>query len=105
MVSALDKAKRALVPLMQKLAAKYGCAVGVGRDSSDKDVTSAFRKLSRQVHPDKQGGNTADQQQLTVALDAWQEERSQAPGSGGSRKPRDAAASGWGRSLGSATQS
>ena len=32
MVSALDKAKRALVSLLKKLAAKYGCAVEVDRD-------------------------------------------------------------------------
>ncbi len=31
--------------------------LGVARDSSDRDITSAFRKLARQYHPDVNGGD------------------------------------------------
>ena len=61
MVSVLDRAKRALVALLRKLAVLHNVALNVQRDSSDADVSSAYRKLSRKVHPDRRGGNTDDQ--------------------------------------------
>ena len=92
-VGTLQKAKRALVSLLKVLAAAYNCVVDVSRESSDKDVTVAFRKLSRRVHPDK-GGCTADQQRLNAAYADWQRESRNAPGRGGCRKPSSQAAHG-----------
>ena len=46
MVSLIDRTKRALVSLFKTLAGIYGVAVNVTRDSADKDVSSAYRKLS-----------------------------------------------------------
>ncbi len=72
MVSAIDRAKRALVTLLKALAASYGVVLQLARDSADRDVRSAYRKVSRKVHPDH-GGSVADQTQLNAAHDAWQE--------------------------------
>ena len=81
MVSALDKLKRALVTLLKTLATAYGLTVTLTRESPDKDVTAAYRKVSRRVHPDKRGGNGADQQRLNAAYQAWQDGVRRAPGS------------------------
>ena len=72
MVSALDKAKRALVSLLRLLAAARNFVMTVDRNSSDKDVASAFRKLSAKVHPDKAGGNASEQKRLNSACAVWQ---------------------------------
>ena len=66
MVSSADLAKRALVTLIKLLATAYRCVLDVTRDSSDQEVTSAYRKLSKKVHPDK-GGLEADQKRLNNA--------------------------------------
>ena len=92
MVSALDKAKRALVSLLRILAAARNFAMRVDRNSSDKDVASAFRKLSAKVHPDKPGGNASEQKRLNAAYAVWQKELQKAPGSGGPRKASPASA-------------
>ena len=42
----------------------------VRRESADKDVSKAFRKVSLKVHPDK-GGNLGDFQKLSAANDTW----------------------------------
>ena len=60
MVSALDRCKRALVVLIRTLSGLYGCSVTVTQDSSDASVRTAYRKLSKKVHPDR-GGSAADQ--------------------------------------------
>ena len=83
MVSALDKAKRALVVLVRALALTYKCAVLVGRDSPDKDVEAAHRKLSRHLQPGQ--GSAEDQQRLRAAHEAWEAQRRGAPGRGGKR--------------------
>ena len=44
----------------------------VRRESADKDVSKAFRKVSLKVHPDK-GGNLGDFQKLSVANDTWKD--------------------------------
>ena len=41
MVSAIDVAKRALVSLLKTLCGVYGIALGVSRNSPDKDVCHA----------------------------------------------------------------
>ena len=53
MVTAVDQDKRALVSLLQLLAAAYRCVLEVTRDSSDQEVKTAYRKLSKKTHPDK----------------------------------------------------
>ena len=53
MPSAVDIAKRSLVTLLKELAAKYRVTLDVNRESSDEDVTKAYRKVCLQVHPDK----------------------------------------------------
>ena len=53
MVSAIDRAKRALVVLLKHLATVYGVTVSVTRDSADKDIRRAYRQVSRRAHPDR----------------------------------------------------
>ena len=55
MVSALDRAKRALVVVLRSLASTYRCSVNVTRDSSDAEVRKAYRAISRRTHPDRGG--------------------------------------------------
>ena len=69
-----QKAKRALVSLLLFLARQYGVHIDVTRDSSDKSVETACRKVARRVHPDK-GGDLADMQRLQAARDEWQNSR------------------------------
>ena len=40
MVSAVDRAKRALVTLLKLLATAYGCVADVTRDSADLEIKS-----------------------------------------------------------------
>ena len=49
MVSASDWAKRVLVTLLKTLAATYGCVLGLTRESGDKDVQKAFKKVLGKV--------------------------------------------------------
>ena len=84
MVSAVDRAKRALVTLLRLLATAYGFVADVTRESSDLEIKSAYRKLSRKVHPDK-GGLVADQTRLNCAYEGWQNEVKRAPGRGKAR--------------------
>ena len=57
MVSVVDQAKRALVVLIRSLALAYKFPIDVKRDSPEQDVSTAYRRLSRKVHPDH-GGKT-----------------------------------------------
>ena len=70
MPSAVDLAKRELVKVLRELAEKYGVVLTLTRDSANKDVEKAFRKVSRRVHPDK-GGLLADFQKLSATNDTW----------------------------------
>lgn len=81
MVSAIDLAKRALVTLMKTLAAAYCVTLHITRDSSDEDVRSAYRKVSRKAHPDH-GGRVEDQTALNNANDAWEQAKREAKGRG-----------------------
>ena len=67
MVGALEKLKRALVALTMSLARAYNCPVEISRRSPDADVRSAYRRLSRHVHPDRPGGNADDRKRLNEA--------------------------------------
>ena len=71
MPSAIDLAKRALVGILRTLAASYGVALSLKRDATDPEVSGAYQKVSRRVHPDR-GGNTEDQAALNNAHDAWE---------------------------------
>ena len=82
MVSATDKAKRVLVSLLKTLAAAYSVTLKLTRESSDAEVRTAFRKVSRKVHPD-QGGSVADQTALNSARDVWETALKEAAGKHG----------------------
>ena len=69
-LSATLAAKRALVKLLRTLAVPYGVGLDITRDSSDADVTRAFKKVAAKAHPDK-GGKLQDSQQLHATRDAW----------------------------------
>ena len=70
-VSASNLAKRAFVTLLLALARQYAIpALPITRDSPDKAVLDAFRKVARKVHPDK-GGSKSDAQKFNAAQEAW----------------------------------
>ena len=58
------------------------------RESSDADVRTAFRKVSRRAHPD-QGGSEADQTALNSARDVWQDAQTEAAGKHGGNHGMD----------------
>ena len=53
--SLLLRAKRAFVSVLLKLAVDYGVAADVNRESDDKAISQAYRRVVRKVHPDKGG--------------------------------------------------
>ena len=55
MVSSIDRAKRALVALLKRLAVVYLVELNLTRDSADAAVRTGHRKLSRKSHPDHGG--------------------------------------------------
>ena len=65
MVSASDRAKRALVTLIKTLAGVYAVGINLTRDCKDDEVRKAYRKLSLKVHPDH-GGRVEDTVKQTV---------------------------------------
>ena len=85
MPSDIDIAKRELVKVLNQLAAKYKISLTVNRESLDKDVQKAFRKVSLKVHPDK-GGAQADFQKLSATNDAWQDLLKKKTGAGRPQK-------------------
>ena len=72
MVSAVDRAKRALITLLKSTSVVYGTCLDVTRDSPNAAVGRAYRKLSKKTHPDH-GGNAEHQKALNVAHDEWEE--------------------------------
>jgi len=50
--------------------ALYGVAADVNRESDDKAISQAYRRVVRKVHPDK-GGSKKKFQTLQVAKEAW----------------------------------
>lgn len=63
-------AKRSLVRVLISLATVYHIGLNITRDSSDIDVTRAYRRVVLKAHPDK-GGTVAHAQQLQEAKEAW----------------------------------
>ena len=55
MVSNIDTARRALVTLLKSLAGIYCVVVFLNRQSTDVEVSAAFKKVARKAHPDKGG--------------------------------------------------
>ena len=55
MVSAIDRAKRALVALLKRLAAVYLVELSLTPESANTAVRTRYRKLSRKSHPDHGG--------------------------------------------------
>ena len=70
--SSLETVKRVLVKLMKSVAAKYNLQLTVNMESSDKNVSIPFKKVSLKVHPDKCGAQDAFQN-LIATNDLWQE--------------------------------
>ena len=73
--------------MLKTLAATYCIILSLNRNSSDDDVRSAFKKVSRKVHPDK-GGSGADQSLLTAARDVWLDAIKEAAGKHGGKKAK-----------------
>ena len=69
-VGTVQAAKRALVKLLLALALTYSVTLKITRESSDRDVTAAFKRVALRAHPDK-AGSTTDTQRLVGAKDAW----------------------------------
>ena len=75
-VSAAQAAKRALVKVLQTLAAVYAVVLKLTSNSTDAEVTAAYRKVAKKAHPDK-GGTTEHAQQLLAAKAAWGKAKNQ----------------------------
>ena len=79
MVSVAERAKRALVIMIKRLATLYSVTMTLTRDSADSAVRAAYRKISRKTHPDR-GGNEEQQKSLNVAYEAWEKATKEKPG-------------------------
>ena len=85
-LSLLQRAKRAFVSVLLKLAFDYGVAADVNRDSDDKVILQSDRRVIKKVHPDK-GGNKKKFQALQSAKEAWDKaRRKKGGGTEGSKK-------------------
>jgi len=69
-VSVLQAAKRLLVNLLLTFARHYQVQLTISRESDDKDVAKAFKKMILKAHPDK-GARDGDAQKLNTAQEAW----------------------------------
>ena len=69
-VSVIQAAKRFLVNLLLVFARHYQVTLTISRESEDKDVVRAFKKMILKAHPDK-GGREGDAQKLNTAREAW----------------------------------
>ena len=67
MVSNVDRAKRALVTLLNQLAALYNLVLGVTRDSTNTEARGAYKTLSKRRHADCRGGSNEHQKALNLA--------------------------------------
>ena len=74
-----------MVTLLKSLAAIYCVVVILTRQSTDVEVSAAFKKVARKAHPDK-GGAPEHQKALNAARDTWQDELRAGKGRGGDRK-------------------
>ena len=95
-VSAVQQATRAFISAIKPMAGCDGVELHISRDSPDADLCSAYRKVSRRVHPDR-SGNGEDPKCLNAAHEAWVEAVSTAKGRGGRHAPRSDGADVWGQ--------
>ena len=72
--SPLGRARRAFVSVLLSVAAAYGVAVSVNRDSPDDQLLKTFRRVALKAHPDK-GGSKKEFQKLQAAREAWDSAR------------------------------
>ena len=89
MLSIIDTARRAMVTLLKSLAGIYCVAVLLTRQSTDVEVSAAFKKVARKAHPDK-GGAPEHQKALNAARDAWQDAVRAGKNCGGALGPSSA---------------
>ena len=75
-------ARRALVKVLLALAALYALSLNLSRESTDEQVTKAYKRVALKVHPDK-GGTVEHAQQLNLAKEAWEKAKKKAKGPGG----------------------
>ena len=73
MVSAIEKAKRALVAIILHLAGIYGCRINVTRDATEAEVARAYRTLSRRVHPDRGGLDDLCKKRMPLGKTAYKQ--------------------------------
>ena len=94
MVSNIDAGKRAFVTLLKSLAGIYLLVLGLTRESTDAQVRSAYKKVSRKTDPGN-GGTDEHHRALNAARELWEEalRASKAgKGHGGDRKKQCAGA-------------
>ena len=72
MPSAIEIAKRVLVKVLKALAVKHKLCMDLNRDSTERQVHQAFKRVALKTHPDK-GGDQTYFQRLSVAHGAWQD--------------------------------
>ena len=85
MVSAVDRAKRALVSLLLRLSKPYSVVLEITRDAADADIRRSFKKVSRKTHPDR-GGSGEHQQSLNDTYAAWEKSQRDAKERGRGRQ-------------------
>ena len=69
--SARESATRAFVSVLLLLARSYELVLAINRNSSERELLKAYRKLLLKVHPDK-GGKESDQRSLQEAKERWE---------------------------------
>ena len=69
--SSLTQATRAFVKVLLTLAQVYELALTVNRDSSEKDLLKAYKRVALKAHPDK-GGANKDFKMLRAAREKWE---------------------------------
>jgi len=87
-ISATRRLKVAFLQVLRQLAAVYGIAFQLNRDSETSDFKKAYKRLCLRVHPDK-GGRAEHQQQLNDAFKAWETAEKDLNKKAGGRKPQN----------------
>ena len=75
--SALARAERAFAAVLLSIATTYHVVLKPNRDSEDKELLQAYRRLVKKAHPDK-GGDEKTFQSLQAAREAWESARAKA---------------------------
>ena len=83
-ISTLQRAKRALVSILLRLASFYGVRPDLDREAADDSVLKAYKRVVLKAHPDK-GGHTTKFQSLQAAKETWDNARQQGRPAGNPR--------------------